>query len=65
MQVSITEAKADFSRLVRRAVAGEEIVITKAGRSKVVLRPLVPAGRRIGKRRAGNAESSANTERGG
>jgi prevent-host-death family protein len=39
VQVSISEAKADFSKLVRRAAAGEEIVITKFGRPMVVLVP--------------------------
>ncbi|RVD58757.1 type II toxin-antitoxin system prevent-host-death family antitoxin [Mesorhizobium sp. M2D.F.Ca.ET.185.01.1.1] len=32
MNVSITEARAKLSELVRRANAGEEIVITRRGR---------------------------------
>jgi prevent-host-death family protein len=31
-QVSISQAKAQFSRLVKRAIAGEEIVIAKKGK---------------------------------
>lgn len=31
-QVSITEAKAQFSRLLREVAAGEEVVIAKAGK---------------------------------
>ncbi len=31
-QVSITEAKANFSRLLRQAAAGEEVVIAKWGK---------------------------------
>ena len=31
-QVGVSEAKAQFSRLVKRAAAGEEIVIAKRGR---------------------------------
>ena len=31
-QVGVSEAKAQFSRLVERAALGEEIVITKRGR---------------------------------
>jgi prevent-host-death family protein len=40
---SITEAKAQFSKLVRRAAAGEEITITKWG---VPVARLVPIGKR-------------------
>jgi prevent-host-death family protein len=47
MQVSITEAKADFSKLVRRAAAGDEIVITKAGKPMVVLQPYPAAEKPI------------------
>jgi len=43
MQVSISEAKANFSQLVRRAVAGEEIVITKFGKPMAILGPCQPA----------------------
>jgi prevent-host-death family protein len=39
MKVSISEAKANFPQLVRRAAAGEEIVITKFGKPMAVLVP--------------------------
>ncbi len=37
MQVNIHEAKTNFSRLVERAAAGEEIIIGKAGKPVAVL----------------------------
>ena len=48
-QVNIHEAKTNFSRLVERAAAGEEIVIAKAGVPRARLVPLErPSGRRRG-----------------
>ena len=44
-RVSITETKAQFSRLVARAEAGEEITITRSGRPVAVLVPLSDPGR--------------------
>ena len=40
MEISVTEAKKNFSRLVRRAQAGEEITITKRG---IPIARLIPA----------------------
>lgn len=40
MNVSIAEAKAKFSELIRRAEAGEEILVTRHG--KIVARVLPP-----------------------
>lgn len=40
-QVNIHEAKTTFSRLVKRAENGEEIVIARAGRPVARLGPLV------------------------
>jgi prevent-host-death family protein len=40
--VNIQEAKTHLSRLVEEAVAGEEIVIAKAGRPYVKLVPCLP-----------------------
>ncbi|WP_319413371.1 type II toxin-antitoxin system prevent-host-death family antitoxin [uncultured Cohaesibacter sp.] len=37
MQVNILEAKAKLSELVQRSVAGEEVIITKAGKPLVQL----------------------------
>lgn len=39
MQVNIHEAKTNFSRLVERAAAGEEIIIGKAGKPVAKLVP--------------------------
>ena len=40
MQVSVTEAKGQLTRLVRRAEAGEEVVLTRHGRATVRLAPV-------------------------
>jgi len=47
---SVTKAKAQFSKLVRRVAAGEEITITKQG---VPVARLVPVEAKKGKRRLG------------
>src|SRR5580704_1116076 len=47
---TITEAKAQFSKLLRRVAAGEEIAITKRG---VPVARLVPVETKKGKRRLG------------
>lgn len=51
--VNIHEAKTQFSRLVDRAAAGEDIVIAKAGKPVARLGPLARGGAR--KRRLGLA----------
>ncbi|WP_044007370.1 type II toxin-antitoxin system Phd/YefM family antitoxin [Jannaschia sp. CCS1] len=38
MNVSVSDAKANFSELVRRAEAGESIVLTRNGKPVAVLR---------------------------
>jgi prevent-host-death family protein len=48
--INITAAKAQFSKLVGRAAAGEEIVIAKAGKPKAKLVPYQPPRK---KRRGG------------
>lgn len=50
MQVNLHDAKTHLSRYVARAVAGEEVVIAKAGTPLVRLVPVEPAH---GKRRGG------------
>ena len=40
MQVNMHEAKTQFSRLVDRALAGEEVIIAKNGKPIVTLTPL-------------------------
>lgn len=44
MNVSMTEARAKLSELVRRAKAGEEIVITRRGKAVARLLPPLPKG---------------------
>jgi prevent-host-death family protein len=50
MQVSVTDAKGQLTDLVRRAEAGDEVVLTRHGRAAVRLVPVEPkrdvAGRR-------------------
>jgi prevent-host-death family protein len=41
MQLSVTEAKARLTDLVRRAEAGEEVMLTRRGRPAVKLVPVV------------------------
>ncbi len=43
-KVNIHEAKTNFSRLVERALAGEEIVIARGGKPLLKLVPLEGAG---------------------
>ena len=52
IQINIAQAKAKLSELVARAEAGEEVIIARAGKATVALRPVeaVPAKvkRRLG-----------------
>lgn len=40
MQISVTEAKGQLTELVRRAEAGDEVILTRHGRAAVRLVPL-------------------------
>ena len=40
MRVSVTEAKAQLTELVRRAEAGEEVILTRHGQAAVRLSPI-------------------------
>lgn len=51
MQVSVSDAKAQLTNLVRRAEAGDEVVLTRHGQPTVRLVP-VRAGHSIEERRA-------------
>ena len=42
MDISVTEAKAQLTELVRRAEAGEEIVLTRHGKPAARLMPAAP-----------------------
>jgi prevent-host-death family protein len=43
MKISVTEAKGQLTELVRRAEAGDEIILTRHGQSVVQLVPVRPA----------------------
>ena len=43
MEVNIHQAKTNLSRLIERALAGEEVIIAKAGRPVVRLTRIEPA----------------------
>lgn len=45
--VSISEAKANLSKLVERAAAGDDVIIARRGKPLVTLTRLEPASRRI------------------
>ena len=42
MHVSVTEAKAQLTELMRRAEAGDEVVLTRHGQAAVRLVPVMP-----------------------
>lgn len=42
MRVSVTEAEGQLAKLIRRAEAGEEVILTGAGEREVRLMPLAP-----------------------
>jgi prevent-host-death family protein len=42
MQVSVTEAKGQLTELVRRAEAGDEVILTRHGHAAVRLVPVKP-----------------------
>jgi prevent-host-death family protein len=43
MQISVTEAKGQLTDLVRRAEAGDEVILTRHGHAAVRLVPVNPA----------------------
>ena len=56
MQVNVNEAKANLSRLIRKAMDGHEVVIAKAGQPMV---KLVPIPTSSGKKVLGSAKGVA------
>lgn len=50
MRVSVTEAKGQLTELVRRAEAGEEVILTRHGHSAVRLVPIKTAPSRESRR---------------
>lgn len=66
MQISVTDAKGQLTELVRRAEAGDEVVLTRHGQPTVRLVPVKTAGDREARRkileaarRSGSAKASA------
>jgi len=56
MEVNIHEAKTQLSKLIERAVQGEEVVIAKAGKPLVKLVKIKPKAKRILGSAAGTIE---------
>ena len=50
MRISVTEAKGQLTELVRRAEAGDEVVLTRHGQEAVRLVPVRPATDRAARR---------------
>lgn len=49
MQIAIAEAKSQFAELIRRAEAGEEVVLTRYGRPVArILAPATPGNALLG-----------------
>lgn len=46
LEVNIHEAKTQLSKLLNRVMAGEEVIIAKAGRPVAVLSPIRPGKKR-------------------
>ena len=55
MQISVSDAKAQLTDLVRRAEAGDEVILTLRGKPTVRLVPVVSGGIREQRRRAVDA----------
>jgi len=60
MEVSVTDAKAQLTELVRRAEEGEEVVLTRHGRPAVRLVPAKIAPNRAARRKALEAARAAS-----
>ena len=54
MPINVHEAKAQFSKLLEQAHAGQEIILTKAGKPYARMMPLAPAAQ---KRQRGRVKS--------
>jgi prevent-host-death family protein len=50
MRVSVSEAKGQLTKLVRRAEAGEEVILTRHGHPAVRLAPISPVPDRTSRR---------------
>lgn len=52
MEISVSDAKAQLTELVRRAEDGEEVVLTRHGQAVATLRPVAKTKASIAERRA-------------
>lgn len=62
MRISVTEAKGLLTELIRRAEAGDEVILTRHGHPAVRLVPVVPAASVEGRRaviKAARADAAA------
>jgi len=63
MQVPVSEAKAQLTELVRRAEAGEEVILTRHGQAVVRLAPVRTAPDRTARRKLLEAVRTAAAAR--
>ena len=63
VEVTIHHAKTHLSRLIERVLAGEEVIIAKAGRPLVRLARLETAGPKLGTARGSSRGSRAGMRR--
>jgi prevent-host-death family protein len=63
MQVSVTEAKAQLTELVRRAEAGDEIILTRHGHAAVRLVPVKPMADRKSRKALLDAARTAGSSK--
>jgi prevent-host-death family protein len=67
MRISVTDAKGQLTELVRRAEAGDEVVLTRHGHAAVRLVPIAPVSDRKSRRallEAARASGSAKVKAG-
>jgi prevent-host-death family protein len=69
MHISVTDAKGQLTELVRRAEAGDDVVLTRHGQPAVRLVPIRPVLDRVGRRkvleamqRSGSAHATGGPE---
>uniref|UniRef100_B0T8G5 Antitoxin n=1 Tax=Caulobacter sp. (strain K31) TaxID=366602 RepID=B0T8G5_CAUSK len=63
MEISVTDAKAQLTDLVRRAEAGEDVVLTRHGRPAVRLSAVRPTGDTVSRRKFMEAIAEAGAAR--
>ena len=61
MRISVTEAKGQLTELVRRAEAGDEVILTRHGHEAVRLVPVTPVSDRKARRALLEAARASGT----